>query len=682
MPNTTPIEDRLQLLLPGGFAVKVLQVLAISAVPYGVWRGMAILDTRRSSRVWATLAVAVGMTYPQRYPVGGDLWSTVIGEYSYTLAAGLGIWLLCAVYGLVRGRIGWRSVALLAAATLCTHANVAFVVAPGALLVAGVGAWQNGAGGRTRALAHGALAAVTAAGLSAFWLLPMRSMHAEVQGNNKLADRSLWFWFHDPMWRGIAVIGGIGLVVGMVRRRSSAWVFAAVGVAAAGLYETLTVYTSFELWSGRCMPFVYLALLVGVGEAAEGVVAMFRRRQAFVAAVVVAAVLGAGVYGHVDTDQRFDGAIGERIAHTWAGVGRGDTAAAARGDELVALLDSLEPGRLLYTHGGESYKTYGAQDLNGELQRRIDDPAYGGASTFFHEANRGRYPLAYAYSGVSTSGMRIEPGGTELGIDDFASAIEMLRQFGVRYYITGQTDLAEVASTTPTLRRVGSVGARASGDDQFFEVYEIQSAGIVEAVTREPGVVEVLALWGETTWDGKVKAWMRRLGVEPYTGVHLVETAPIDLDWIGQKTYPSVTISDVEITDERIAFRVDRVGVPVLVRMGYAPQWQAAGATGPYHAAPNSMIVVPTEHDVVVAFHHPFTERAGLLISFGTAGWLAVAALRRRRNGGSGTATKSSVRPEQVSLGRQRPARTRRGHDFVDTPGASAGVPSDVSPVE
>ena len=40
------------------------------------------------------------------------------------------------------------------------------------------------------------------------------------------------------------------------------------------------------------------------------------------------------------------------------------------------------------------------------------------------------------------------------------------------------------------------------------------------------------------------------------------------------------------------------VGVPVLVRVSYFPNWEADGAEGPYRIAPNMMVVVPTEQEV------------------------------------------------------------------------------------
>ena len=57
-------------------------------------------------------------------------------------------------------------------------------------------------------------------------------------------------------------------------------------------------------------------------------------------------------------------------------------------------------------------------------------------------------------------------------------------------------------------------------------------------------------------------------------------------------------MSDVEIDEQELSFTVDQVGVPVLVKVSYFPNWTVDGAEGPYRVAPNLMVVVPTENEV------------------------------------------------------------------------------------
>ena len=61
---------------------------------------------------------------------------------------------------------------------------------------------------------------------------------------------------------------------------------------------------------------------------------------------------------------------------------------------------------------------------------------------------------------------------------------------------------------------------------------------------------------------------------------------------------PEVTVTNVDIRDQSLSFDVDRIGVPVLVRVSYFPNWNASGADGPWRIGPNMMVVVPQDTHV------------------------------------------------------------------------------------
>ena len=65
---------------------------------------------------------------------------------------------------------------------------------------------------------------------------------------------------------------------------------------------------------------------------------------------------------------------------------------------------------------------------------------------------------------------------------------------------------------------------------------------------------------------------------------------------------PPVEVSDVQIEQQSLSFSVDQVGVPVLVKVSYFPNWEVAGALGPYRIGPNMMVVVPTADHVEMTY--------------------------------------------------------------------------------
>ena len=92
-----------------------------------------------------------------------------------------------------------------------------------------------------------------------------------------------------------------------------------------------------------------------------------------------------------------------------------------------------------------------------------------------------------------------------------------------------------------------------------------------------------------------------------------------------------VEVLNVDVGDQSVEFSVDRVGVPVLVRVSYFPNWQVDGAEGPYRVAPNMMVVVPTDRDVRLHFDLSLRDKlAYVLTLFGIA--VLVFAARRERS--------------------------------------------------
>ncbi len=97
---------------------------------------------------------------------------------------------------------------------------------------------------------------------------------------------------------------------------------------------------------------------------------------------------------------------------------------------------------------------------------------------------------------------------------------------------------------------------------------------------------------------------------------------------------PPTAVSGVVQTDNSISFHVDRVGTPVEVKVSYFPNWKATGAAGPWRAAPNLMVVVPTSHDVTLTYGSSPSDEIGQvisLVSLAAAVAVAVAERRRRR---------------------------------------------------
>jgi hypothetical protein len=109
-----------------------------------------------------------------------------------------------------------------------------------------------------------------------------------------------------------------------------------------------------------------------------------------------------------------------------------------------------------------------------------------------------------------------------------------------------------------------------------------------------------------------------------------------------RRALPPVNVTDITTGVDSISFHVDRVGVPVMVRTSFFPNWEVSGADGPWRATPNLMIVVPTGNEVSLAYGRTGVDVVAMLLSL--IGLVALAVLvarsdRRHRHRSDGAAT-------------------------------------------
>ena len=146
---------------------------------------------------------------------------------------------------------------------------------------------------------------------------------------------------------------------------------------------------------------------------------------------------------------------------------------------------------------------------------------------------------------------------------------------------------------------------------------------------------------------------------------------------------PAVTVSDVVMGEQDISFHVDKVGVPVLVKVSYFPNWTAHGAEGPYRIAPNMMVVVPTSNDVRLTFDRSTSDLffyaltgIGILLLIASRIWGDGCWPASTARGAAAARWRSPVR----AAGRGRRAWTvRPGKSPIRAPRRSGGLP-DLTP--
>lgn len=657
----------LNTVLPYGIAFKIVAVSGIVTLPLCCW---AFGRLARFRYPIPELMAVGGFLFlvDESYSIyGGNVKSTMAGEFAFSMALSLAILAFGVLArGLETGKFRVWSAVLLALAAL-THGIVLIFVALGAILMVLV--WLD----RTR-LWYGATVGVTTFLLSAFWVVPFLFNH-DVMTDMKYGFRpdgpSDSFWdmffplptFFDITITGLAVVGFVAAVAR--RHLTGAWLGITHLALVALVYLTRDSLPGIGLlWNPRLLPFVYitryLLMMIGIVELAHVVARGAKARELRPAetlrvGAITAALTGVTVLGiqlmhfRVMPGASMQTHNGQQV-YQWGPISLTPTSTRALSDawarynftgyedkdaygeyrSLVLTMDDLrnDPtagcGRALWENNGENGK-YGTT-MALMLLPHWTDGCIGSMEGLFFEAS-GTTPYHFLTASAMSESSSDPVRELRYVKNSGAVGVPMMQTLGVRYLMVFTEAAKREADAQPELTLI-----RQSGP---WNVYQVDGSDIVEGLATQPVVVnprdgdqrerklELGTSWfqngGEWTAmpaDGGPSSW-QRIDVAPDpTRVQegrvdvVVPQQPIDAVPLAP-----VTVSDVELGDQDIRFTVDQVGVPVLVKVSWFPNWQADGADGPWRIAPNLMVVVPTSNEVTLTFERSALDIVAYLMT-------------------------------------------------------------------
>lgn len=683
----------LDTFLPYGVAFKLVVVAGLVTLPVCCW-AFGKLAGFRSPMPQLFAFAGMAFALQESYSIyGGNLKSTMAGEFSFSIALSLGVLglgLLAKAMQTGKYR-SWAAIVL--ALSIVSHGIVAIYVALAALVIAVIH-MDN-----VKRLKFGVGLGIATVLLSLFWIGPFLGNHdfmtdMKYGGRPDGASDSFWdmfFPFPDPLDILVTGLAIIGFAASVARRHLTG---AALGVI--GLFTVALVYLTRDslpiiglLWNPRLLPLLYLVqfllAMVGLVEVASVIGNVIRDRRAGavggvgtrVAAFATGALAvclifafffevlpggkritehGQTVYAwgpfhknaHPDNDDAYQKAQGTGWArYNFAGY-EGRPHYAEYHDVVQSMTDIGETngcGRALWENNSDN-GNYGTT-MALMLLPFWTDGCIGSMEGLFFEAS-GTTPYHFLTAAAMSESSSNPVRELRYVNNDASVGVRHLQDLGVRYTLV-RTDAAKrEARLQDDLELLDTVGP--------WEIYQVADSDIVVPLDVQPVVVEERSgdqrerhLELGTSWfqnpdewdalpaDDGPDEWQRitvevdeeRLVPDPNKcaneaqeaaernaqaeadGESTTTAAPCEPDTRGHQVdvvvpgqpieevaLDPVTISDVEINQQDLSFTVDQVGVPVLVRVSYFPNWTVTGAEGPYRVAPNFMVVVPTDNEV------------------------------------------------------------------------------------
>jgi len=645
-----------------GVAFKWVTVAGLVAMPVAAW-----LMGRLAGLEFPGPALMAAATLPFIFDrafniMGGNLMSTMAGEFAFALAVvALLVYLGLLVRGIETGRgRGWAAL-VLALVGLC-HLLVAFY----ALLASFIALLTR----PSRAAFKWLLTSGIVAGLtSAFWVLPFwwQRDHLNDMAWDKLGDSRSYLWnrsnlaadflTNDPPLQVVIITAGIGLVVSIVFRRRLGLILAGTAFVLAVAFIWLP---EGRLYNGRLLPGYYLSLYLlaalGVAEVlhlAGRLFDGFRARNrnggkwltsGGVVAVILYLVVFLGMplrvmpFGSMDVNTyRWMGLSTEKLnlGRSWVRWNF-DGYEARTGDDsgggwdeyrdVVTTMSEVANangcGRLLWEYSSELTR-YGTP-MALMLLPHWTDGCVGSMEGLYFEAS-----TTTPYHFLMQSELSSNPSRAQRNLPyrafDIDAGVDHMRQFGVRYYSPSSQQAINEARSHPGLTEVAVTGP--------WTVFVVDGSDLVAPLAFEPVVFTDV---DHSSWlDPSVEVFQEGSQAVPWTvgGLAAWQHLPAGSK-PEERDLGSVQVTDIAAGVDSISFHVDRIGVPVVVRTSFFPNWEASGAAGPWRATPNLMIVVPTEHDVNLAYGRTPVDIVSMLLTLvGLVGMVLLSRAARPEEG-------------------------------------------------
>lgn len=273
----------LDFILPYGIALKIIAVVGILTLPVCTWWFGKFAKFLFPIPELLTLASVVFL-YDESFTIyGGNIASTMAGEFSFSIALSLSILTFGLLIRAFEEHRGKMLTAIVLALSALSHGIVLLFVFGGVLLLAVV--WFT----RTSAITAATIS-VTAILLSAFWVVPFLTGHAymtDMKYEPRPSGAADSFWqMYFPLttfWDLLILIFAIiGFVIFVQRRnRIGIWMGAYCVLLALGVYfgrESLPVIGL--LWNPRLLPFLYLLryflMVIGMYESVVWLIGFYR----------------------------------------------------------------------------------------------------------------------------------------------------------------------------------------------------------------------------------------------------------------------------------------------------------------------------------------------------------------------------------------------------------------------
>jgi hypothetical protein len=645
-------------------AFKLVTILGSVLLPVTAY---AVAKLFRAPRpVPAALAVAtLPFLFDASFTIdGGNLFSTMAGEYSFSFSLALSLLTVGLFARGVRTGRGYWVAAISLSATLASHVlpwffcvvSIAVLVVFELLARRGIGTERNTDIIRAdfaRPVRFAFWAGLLSLCLSAWWLVSFLSSQAYTNTMGYVNDNVSTIhqifthlgWFNENGSsagdRWVIVLATVAFVLAFIVRDRLGMVLATLGLLSL---IGFIVDPQSVIWNERIVPFWFLATHLSAGWLFGYLLSKWidrkpkeprscdqeddelpqefelniyekteeRRVSRTLNATLLVALLGLGsvLPGqiapvasalHLHTS-------GNQVG-VWAQWNYSGYEAKAGWNEYQDIMTTMKSVSAKYGCGNAMWEYASGQDRFGTPEALMLLPYWtnncvGSMEGLFFESS-----ATTPYHFINQSELSAAPSNAQVGLDygtlDVVLGVKHLQMLGVKYYMAFSPTVIAQASVNPSLQLVATTKAWPS-PGATWSIYLIKNSPVVQALSNDPVVIDNVStskkwLSVNQQWYNTPSMWNQLIASSgPEKWKHISSLSQLPKKQNGISGLTS--ISNVVQGTQSISFHVSSVGTPVLVKMSYFPRWHVSGATGPYRVSPNEMVVIPTSKDVSLTY--------------------------------------------------------------------------------
>ena len=591
-PLVPLLQALLSFAIPYEVAFKFGTVLGSLMLPVAAYALFRLLRLPPPAPILAAIT-SVMFLFMDSYSIfGGNIQSSLVGEYSYTLSLSLVLMFLGFAHrSLTSSEPKWLlGAAMFLALAMLSHLVPVILFVPSVLVLL-FQATRQGA----RQAGRLVLMIALAFGLTAFWSIPFILRLAFTPEIRAFALRDVGLLFPvEILPFVIASLGGV--LIAARRLDESVSLIILPGAAAAVLYLSRP---DVSIWNGRYLPVFYLTLflmtayffgaLVGGREAHRST---NRSTARTVIVVPLCAALGLTGWIVLKTSR---GVVDEWVERNYSGYE--GTADFDDFTKLMAEIAALPPGRVFWENS-DRYTKFGTSLMPMATPYWTGKPSLQG---LFLESSLTAPFVLVTESEVSHLQPNDTPSFPYPGFD-FDAGIEHMNLLGVTYFIASSEPTVEAANESRELELVAAV--------EEFSIFRLDSRDVVVPEYQPVNL-------GDGDWQAANIEWF---GNAANLQIPLVAGGPPDWPSTRSSSQPLPRVAlpaggrtfKAQIESDSISFNTDAIGQPHLVGTTYFPNWRVEGAEGPYLASPSMMVVVPNRQHVTLQYRRTWVEWLGL----------------------------------------------------------------------